>query len=464
MTIPTADPYTSKSTPERQVLSVTKLNQQVRRLLEISLGQIWVEGEISNLAIPSSGHWYFTLKDANAQVRCAMFRNKNQLLGFIPEEGTQVLMRAKVSLYEGRGDYQLIAEYLEESGNGALRRAFEQLKQKLAQQGFFEEAHKRPIPELPKHIGVVTSPTGAAIHDILSVLKRRFPAIPITVFPTAVQGKEAAPQIVAAIRAAERYGQCDVLVVGRGGGSLEDLWPFNEEMVAHAIYNCSIPVVSAVGHEVDFTIADFVADLRAPTPSAAAEMLCSISQQEWLSAISNYQTLLTEKLKSILAFHQHQLTSLQKRLRHPGHRLQELSQRFDDLEIRLKQAMDKKLVIAKNQLQLQHNAIQQQSPAKQLLQYKQFVQLLTNRLYHSTQQALKNNQLKMQHAAKQLQMVSPLATLSRGYSITLTEDKSQAIRSYSEVKPGDQLTTLVADGEISCRVEKTTKRSVLKTK
>src|SRR5690606_31569338 len=248
---------------------VSQLNRRAKQLLETHLPLLWVEGELSNVSQPSSGHWYFTLKDDQAQVRCAMFRNRNMLVRFKPQQGQQVLLRARVSLYEGRGDYQLIAEHMEEAGAGALQRAYEELKQKLAAEGLFSDDLKQPLPSLPRHIGVITSPTGAAIRDILHVLARRFPAIPVTVLPVAVQGKEAAPQIVKAIQLANRADLFDVLILARGGGSLEDLWPFNEEVVARAIHASKLPIVSAVGHEVDFTIADFVADLRAPTPSVA---------------------------------------------------------------------------------------------------------------------------------------------------------------------------------------------------
>src|SRR5690554_997535 len=277
----------------RDILSVSQLNRRAKQLLETHLPLLWVEGELSNVSQPSSGHWYFTLKDAQAQVRCAMFRNRNQLVRFIPQQGQQVLIRARVSLYEGRGDYQLIAEHLEESGAGALQRAFDELKLKLAAEGLFEQSCKQPLPSLPRHIAVITSPTGAAVRDILSVLKRRFPAIPVTVIPVAVQGKEAAPQIVKAIEQANRSGLFDVLVVGRGGGSLEDLWPFNEEIVARAIFASALPVVSAVGHEVDFTIADFVADLRAATPTAAAELLAPV-EHELRASISIGRTRLVQ--------------------------------------------------------------------------------------------------------------------------------------------------------------------------
>ncbi|MFW5824439.1 MAG: exodeoxyribonuclease VII large subunit, partial [Marinobacter sp.] len=256
-----------------RALTVSELARQVRHLLESSFMQVWVEGELSSLSRPSSGHWYFSLKDQRAQVRCAMFRGFNQRVRPLPKEGDQVRIRGRVSLYESRGDFQIIVEHMEPAGLGALQQAFDALKARLQAEGLFAPERKKPLPAMPRHIGVVTSPTGAAIHDILIVLGRRCPGIPVTLYPTPVQGQTATASIVAAIQRAVRHGQADVLIIGRGGGSLEDLWCFNEEAVARAIAACPIPTVSAVGHEVDVTIADFVADLRAPTPSAAAEKI-----------------------------------------------------------------------------------------------------------------------------------------------------------------------------------------------
>ena len=262
-----------KNINNRQIFSVSELNRTVRQLLENSLTLLWVEGEISNFARPGSGHWYMTLKDEKSQVRCAMFKGSNMRVSFEPANGMSVLVRCKAGIYEGRGEYQLVIEHMEEAGFGALQRQFEQLKASLSKEGLFDSSHKREIPSSIHHAGIVTSPTGAAIKDILSVLRRRFPSIAVTIYPTAVQGEQAQSQIVEAITNANDDNRCDVLIVGRGGGSLEDLWSFNEESVARSIHNSRIPIVSAVGHEIDFTIADFVADLRAPTPSAAAELI-----------------------------------------------------------------------------------------------------------------------------------------------------------------------------------------------
>ena len=307
---------------DRDIYSVGRLNAEARGLLEGAFPLIWVQGELSNVSRPSSGHLYFTLKDANAQVRCAMFRGNNRFLKFRPADGAQVVVRASLSLYEARGDYQLIVQSMEEAGDGALQRAFEALKQKLAAEGLFEAAHKRALPALPKRIGVITSPTGAAIRDILSVLKRRFPAIPVLIYPVAVQGQAAGAEIAAMIRRADARRECDVLIIARGGGSLEDLWAFNEEIVARAIFDCSIPTVSGVGHEVDFTIADFVADQRAPTPSVAAEMV-SPDQHDWLNQLRALDSELYKRLTRQMQRLGERLTWIGKRLQqqHPGQKL-----------------------------------------------------------------------------------------------------------------------------------------------
>lgn len=436
----------------RDILSVSQLNRRAKQLLETHLPLLWVEGELSNVSQPSSGHWYFTLKDAQAQVRCAMFRNRNQLVRFTPQQGQQVLVRARVSLYEGRGDYQLIAEHMEESGAGALQRAFDELKLKLSAEGLFEQTYKQPLPSLPNHIAVITSPTGAAVRDILAVLKRRFPAIPVTVIPVAVQGKEAAPQIVKAIEQANRSGLFDVLVVGRGGGSLEDLWPFNEEQVARAIFASDLPIVSAVGHEVDFTIADFVADLRAPTPSAAAELLVP-DVNEWLQTFAGYEVLLEQAMGRKLRASRQQLHWLTARLRHPGEALQQQAQRLDSLELRLVRAVDHQLLAKHtqlNSLMLRQRPLQPQQRLKQL---NQQVALLSDQLLKNTRRQLQQQQQRLGAAVRVLQTVSPLSTLERGYSIT-TNTQQQVITRSTQTTPGELINTRLAQGELVCRVEK----------
>src|SRR3990172_11056784 len=305
---------------QRDIYSISRLNHEVRGMLEADFPMIWVEGEISNIARPSSGHLYFSLKDETAQVRCAMFRTRSRHIGLNPDNGMQVLARARVSLYEPRGDFQLIVEQMEETGDGALRRAFELLKQRLSAEGLFDPAHKIPLPALPRQIGIITSPSGAAIRDILHVLKRRFPALPVLIYSIPVQGASAAPEIARMINLAAQRNECDVLILARGGGSLEDLWAFNEEMVARAIYHCPIPIITGIGHEIDFTIADFAADVRAPTPSAAAELV-SPDRAQMLHVVKNVEARLAHLARAMLARQRERLTWLQRRLVHPGRRV-----------------------------------------------------------------------------------------------------------------------------------------------
>ncbi|MGB2155181.1 MAG: exodeoxyribonuclease VII large subunit [Porticoccaceae bacterium] len=431
---------------DRQILSVSQLNRSVRHLLETQLPMLWVEGEISNFARPASGHWYLTLKDDQAQVRCAMFRNANQRVNFQPANGTQVLVRCRAGLYEGRGEYQLVVEHMEEAGFGALQRKFEQLKQQLTHEGLFDNQHKQPMPESLSHIGVITSATGAAIKDILSVLNRRFPAIQVTVFPTAVQGEQAAGQIVDALTLANQHGQCDALIVGRGGGSLEDLWSFNEESVARAIFASDIPVVSAVGHEVDFTIADFVADLRAPTPSAAAELL-SPDGEEMLNQFEGLELLLAEATIRKIRQLEQRTDYLQKRLQHPGRKLQEQSQHLDHLDIRLRRAMAGKLQQQRLQGQSLQDRLLRQSPSDAIALRKQAVATSVKQMIRAVNQQLETKQNQTAQAMHLLDTVSPLKTLGRGYSI-IRDKQNAVVRSVTEVQAGDQLKGQLVDGEL----------------
>lgn len=366
--------HTLMDNKDREIFTVQQLNQTARNLLEQTIGIVWVQGELSNVALPRSGHIYFTLKDEHAQVRCAMFRGSNQRLNFTPKEGMAVLLRAQVSLYEERGDYQLIVTHLEQWGLGALQQAFEALKNKLQTEGLFDKAHKKPLPDYPQHIGVITSHTGAAIQDILSVLKRRYPIAPITLYHTQVQGKAASKEIVKAIQLANKDKKADVLIVARGGGSLEDLWCFNEEVVARAIYASAIPIITGIGHEVDFTIADFVADFRAPTPSAAAE------------------TVTPDSIELIRLFEQKKLRLIQAMQR----KLQYAIQKTDNLE--------KRLI---------HPGQYLQRAAQSCLHYRQRLTLLMENI-------LQRYKTTFSVASAKLNAVSPLATLSRGYAIVTT--------------------------------------------
>ena len=437
------------TTSSRNIFTVSRLNREARDLLEIGLGRLWVEGEISNLARPASGHLYFTLKDAKAQVSCALFRNRALKLRFTPENGTQVLIRAQVSLYEARGNYQLIIDQMEEAGDGALRRAFEALKTRLYNEGLFDETTKQPLPDLPHCIGVITSPSGAALRDVLTVLKRRFPGIPVIIYPTRVQGEGAAEEIVAALHTADERAECDVLLMTRGGGSLEDLWPFNEEKVARAVAACALPVVSAVGHEVDVVITDFVADARAATPSAAAELL-SPDRGELAAQLRQLATRLKQRVVQRLQRQQEQLDWLVRRLqqRHPGRNLDQQVQRLDELGQRLNRAMQQQLAQRRAQLQTASARLKQHHPGRLLEAMAARNRDLARRLEYCINIQLSKYREKLAILARALETVSPLATLQRGYSITLTGKDGAVITDCQQVSPGDKLETRLSRGHI----------------
>ena len=443
---------------ERQIFSVSELNRTVRQLLETHLPLLWVEGEISNFARPASGHWYLTLKDGQAQVRCAMFRNSNMRVNFKPANGTQVLVRCRVGLYEGRGDYQLIIEHMEEAGFGALQRQFEILKQKLVSEGLFASEHKQEMPSSVRHVGVVTSPTGAAVKDILAVLKRRFPAIKVSIFATAVQGEQAAGQIISAIESANHQAQCDVLIVGRGGGSLEDLWPFNEESVARAMFASKIPVISAVGHEVDFTIADFVADLRAPTPSAAAELI-SPDGDDILRQFIGFEILLADAIARKTTTLAQRVDSLKKRLRHPGHKLQEQAQHLDHLDIRLRRAMNNRLQQQRQQMNTVQSKLARVHPGEAISHYHQLLAMYVKQMSRSVKQRIELSQSRTVQAMHLLDTVSPLKTLGRGYSI-IRDNQGGVVKSVTGVSAGDKLKSQVVDGAIYFTVDSTSDESL----
>lgn len=440
--------------PQRTIHSVSELNFTVRSLLESEFPLLWVEGELSNLSQPTSGHMYFTLKDAKAQVSCAMFKGRNQFLRFKPENGQQVLLRARVSLYEARGNFQLLVEHMEEAGNGALQREFERLKAQLAEQGLFDKDRKKPLPKLPERIGVITSTTGAAIRDVLSVLKRRFPAIPVLIYPVAVQGDAAAPQIVAQLHRASQSKDCDVLLLVRGGGSLEDLWPFNEEMVAHAITDCDIPVVCGVGHEIDFTIADFVADVRAPTPSAAAELISpdqNLYLQSFYACRQRLQQLMLNRIKAQLQ----QLGWLEKRLQqqHPTSYLQQQSQRLDELEQRLKTSWFYNIRLQQHLQLNQLNRLMACSPELKIHREQQTLNGLQKRLLMTQKTTLHNKHQLLASLSRTLNAISPLETLGRGYAIA-SKSSGETITDSRQVKPGEQIQLRLAKGTLITRVEK----------
>lgn len=433
------------------IFTVSRLNQTVRQLLEMEMGQIWLSAEISNLSQPASGHWYFTLKDDRAQVRCAMFRNSNRRVTFRPQNGQQVLVRASITLYEPRGDYQLIAESMQPAGDGLLQQQFEQLKQRLSDEGLFDQQFKQPLPAPAKRVGVITSASGAALHDILQVLQRRDPSLPIVIYPTSVQGAEAPMQIVRAIETANRRDECDVLIVGRGGGSLEDLWSFNDERVARAIFASRIPIVSAVGHETDVSISDFVADVRAPTPSAAAELLAPDSS-DLQRRVDNLQRRLVMRMRDRLVRDRLRLDGLARRLRHPGERLRQQAQRLDDLDMRLRRAFERSLNTRRERLIRLETRLGAQHPGRQLTLLRQRLDSLAERLPRAMREGLKGRRLQLHSQMQTLHVVSPLATLGRGYSILL-DDRGQAIRSASQTRPGQRLSARLGEGELQVRVE-----------
>lgn len=438
-----------KKPTERRYLTVSELNRRIKNILETNVGSTLIEGEISNFTAAASGHWYFTLKDQQAQVKCTMWRGRNQQLKFRPENGLQVYARAKVTLYEARGDYQLAVDFMEPAGLGNLQLQFEQLKEKLQSAGLFSEERKKQIPINPSRIGIVTSPTGAAIKDITSVLKRRFPMTEVIIYPAQVQGKTAHEQIIKAIKLANKRNEVDVLLISRGGGSLEDLWCFNEESLAYAIAESRLPTVSAVGHEIDFTISDFVADLRAATPSAAAELL-SADQNEIMQSLDELNAQLLRAVNQQLQIHQHQLHSLSLRLTDPEPLLQTHSAKLDNLLSRLQRQMQHNYSGKRELLNEAHLKLIQLHPEKQLSQAESNNQSLSKRLLFSFQTLLNNKQQQLALTSAQLNTVSPLATLNRGYSITFQQD--QLIKSVANIDKEKPLVTRFKDGTVTSQV------------
>ncbi|MFW9687634.1 exodeoxyribonuclease VII large subunit [Vibrio parahaemolyticus] len=440
------------SKTNQNIFTVSRLNAEVRLLLENEMGIVWLVGEISNFSAPVSGHWYLTLKDSRAQVKCAMFRGNNRRVTFKPANGNQVLVKARLSLYEPRGDYQLIIESMQPEGDGRLQQEFEELKMKLAAEGLFAQTNKLPLPEHPKRVGIITSKTGAALYDILDVLKRRDPSLPVVIYPTMVQGDDAAIQIAQAIGRANSRNECDVLIVGRGGGSLEDLWCFNNEILARTIAASQIPIISAVGHEVDMTIADFVADVRAPTPSAAAELVSRDNSHKDQSLVAK-QHKLASAMRYYLAQQKQQSAQLLHRLerQHPSYQLQHQSQQLDELDMRLRRAMQHFIDTRQQAVERKHHRLQLNSPAKHLAQQKSRLECVEHKLLDAMDRKLLTMRHQLAIAAEKLDTVSPLATLKRGYSITQTE-QGKVVRSADDVKTGDLLVTRLANGEIHSTV------------
>ncbi len=442
----------------RNVLAVSELNRQAKRLLEGHFQQVWVQGEISNLARPQSGHWYFSLKDSKAQIRCAMFRNRNSLLRFKPKEGDELIARGRISLYEGRGDFQLIVDNLQPAGAGALQQQLEQLKEKLRQEGLFDADSKQLLPEHPRHVAIVSSASGAALQDILTVFKRRSPQVLLSVFPVSVQGVGSAEQLTRAIRALSTNSArlnlpIDAVIVARGGGSMEDLWSFNSESLARAIYQCSLPVVSAVGHETDFTLCDLVADVRAPTPTAAAELLSpdnSTLVRGLIQVAQRLQRIMLLRLDSATK----DLSQTRRLLRHPGRRLEEHSQRCDDLQQRLLRAMSAQLEGGRNLLGLNSATLLANSPQHAIELARERLSASQGRLAPAINSALNHRNANLAHYARMLHTVSPLATLQRGYAIVELETGGEysILRDAKQAAPGQQVRARLAQGQVLAEI------------
>ena len=444
---------------ERVVCTVSELAARIKARLEDSFPTVWVEGEISNLRTPSSGHAYFTLKDDTAQLRCVLFRSRGRRVAFQPEDGMQVLAFGGLDVYMARGEYQLVVELMEPKGVGTLQLAFEQLKRRLEAEGLFEAARKRPIPSFPRVIGIVTSPTGAAIRDMLHVIDRRFADLRILITPVRVQGEEAPGEIVAALRDLQAVEDLDVIIVGRGGGSIEDLWAFNDERVARAIAGCRVPVISGVGHETDFTIADFVADLRAPTPSAAAEVVVQEKLQVARALVSLYEAL-KEAMASRLERDRERVEVLGKRrvLTDAARALRDLYRRVDELTSRLTRAMRGSERQVTHRLSLARNALRSLNPVARIANGTVLLAQLRGRLASAAVHSVKVSQHRFGAAVGRLDSLSPLAVLGRGYSLTRLLPSGVIVRGAAQTRPGDAIEILLHQGAVEARVERLKER------
>lgn len=437
---------------EKRILTVTQLTHLIRGVLEENFEHVWLEGEVSNLAAPASGHLYFTLKDAGAQIRCVVFRASARAMKFKLQNGMELVLRGRVSVFDQRGEYQFIAEYQEPKGIGALQLAFIQLKEKLAREGLFDEARKKQLPGLPRRIGIVTSSSGAAIHDILTILKRRHASVEVLIIPVKVQGEGAAGEIAAAIRDFNLFKEVDVLIVGRGGGSMEDLWAFNEEVVARAISASRIPVISAVGHEVDFTIADFVADLRAPTPSAAAEMVVK-SREELESELRHLSSRLSSAIDRILSRGRERAEGLMRALKDPSLLLGHLVQRVDDLSERMDKALLRGLALRRERLEVQAHRLRVRSPAVEVERCRERLLTLAAGMESAMRRILDSRHERTAVDGARLHALSPLATLDRGYCIARRRPAGEIVRDSLLLEPGDRLSLIFRHGSASCLVE-----------
>lgn len=431
------------------IFSVEQLNRQIRQLIEGNLGTVWVRGELSNFKAHSSGHFYFSLKDAKSQLTAVMFRGHNSRLKFKPHDGLEVILRGKVTVYEPRGNYQIVAEMMEPVGAGALQKAYEQLREKLKAEGLFDPKTKRPLPPLPKHIALVTSPTGAAIRDMLNILKRRNPMVEITLVPTNVQGATAAPQICEALKKAYRLPDLDAVIVGRGGGSIEDLWAFNDETLARVIKQSPVPIISAVGHEIDFTIADFVADLRAPTPSAAAELV-SKSVGDLVGKLDSLERLLKIAMAKALRSAREQYLGISRRLVDPKRRLMDLIQRNDELQMRLSASLRTYFHKRHLELKIAHGKLK--NPQQVISEKRAETKMLGVRMQTLISRLLTLQGGRLSNAASVLDSLSPLKVVERGYSMTTKNDK--LIKSVKQLKVGDTVNVRLMEGRFEAEVKK----------
>jgi len=436
----------------QEIISVSEINRRAKSILEENFPFVWIQGEVSNFFSAASGHWYFSLKDESSEIRCAMFANKSHRITFEPKDGDHLVLNGTLSIFEGRGQYQIIVEHIELAGEGALLKAFEELKKKLLTEGLFDDSHKKKLPSYPRSIAVVTSPDGAVIQDIINVLSRRSPFFNLTVVPTLVQGEKAAPLICEALNKASNLENIDLIILARGGGSIEDLWAFNNEEVARAIVNCPIPLVSAVGHETDFTISDFVADIRAPTPSIAAEII-SQPYSELKETLEGYQSYLLKSVESQFDSQRTRITNLIKRIRHPGDKLREIGQKVDYLETALIQEMHQKVSFKKNQLNLSQLSLQQNSPQNKVKEAKVYLQNASKDLLKAFNLKIERKRKLLGELVATIEAVSPLSVLARGYSIISTEPEGKILSSSNQVKIGQTISAVLNKGSIKAEVK-----------
>ena len=436
----------------QEIISVSEINKRAKSILEENFPFVWIQGEVSNFFSAASGHWYFSLKDETSEIRCAMFTNKNHHITFEPKDGDHLVLNGTLSIFEGRGQYQIIVEHIELAGEGALLKAFEELKKKLQLEGLFDDSIKRQLPAYPKDIAVVTSPDGAVIQDIINVLDRRSPFLDLTVVPTLVQGEKAAPLICDALNKVGKLKKVDVVILARGGGSIEDLWAFNNEEVARAIVNCPTPIISAVGHETDFTISDFVSDLRAPTPSVAAEII-SQPYSELIETLEGYQNYISRSVISQIDLQRTQITNLIKRIRHPGDKLREISQKLDYVETALIQNINQEISFKKNGLNLKDLSLQQNSPQNKVKEAKVYLQNSSKDLLKALKLEIERKSTVLAEIVATLQAVSPLSVLSRGYSIISTEPDGKILSSSNQVEIGQTISAILSKGSIKAEIK-----------